>query len=129
MRVLPSRILDRANAYEYWVLYPPTSGDFAQYSVENPIIVKGGYLLRNVSISGSTLALVGDLNATTTFEIIAPSPSSSSVTFNGVKLSLNTTSYGTITASKTANLPSVSLPDLKSITWVCSMIKSRNLFQ
>lgn len=75
--------------------------------------------MRNASISGSTLALVGDLNATTTFEIIAPSSVSSNITFNGANLSLNTTSYGTITASKDVSLPSVALPDLGSISWVC----------
>ncbi|GLB33461.1 putative beta-galactosidase, domain 3 [Lyophyllum shimeji] len=79
-------ILDRANAYQFWALHPPTIGAFAQYSTENPIIVKGGYLLRSVEIRGSTLAIQGDLNDTATFEIIAPAASSKLVTFNGAPL-------------------------------------------
>ncbi|CAK5262479.1 unnamed protein product [Mycena citricolor] len=110
-------IVDRVNAYEFWVLHPPTSGDFAAYSTENPIIVKGGYLLRSLTTSGSTLAIKGDLNTTTTsFEIIAPA-AYHSATFNGAKLSLSTTSYGTLTASLRVNLPSVSLPNLSSLNW------------
>ncbi|KAF8076034.1 glycoside hydrolase family 35 protein [Lyophyllum atratum] len=110
-------ILDRANAYQFWVLHPPTSGAFAHYSTENPIIVKGGYLLRSVSISGSTLALQGDLNNTATFEIIAPSASSKSVTFNGGPLTLARTAHGTLTGKRTANLPAVTVPNLSSLTW------------
>ncbi|KAF8974695.1 glycoside hydrolase superfamily [Flammula alnicola] len=54
-------ILDRANAYHL--------GALAQYSTENPIIVKGGYLLRSVSINGATLALTGDLNTRPTLSL------------------------------------------------------------
>ncbi|KAG6830620.1 hypothetical protein H0H92_015712 [Tricholoma furcatifolium] len=110
-------IVDRANAYQFWVLHPPTSGEFAAYSKENPIIVKGGYLLRSVAIEGSTLAIQGDLNSTATFEIIAPSASSKSVTFNGQALKLGKTAQGTLTATQTASLPSVDLPNLSSLTW------------
>ncbi|KAH7927546.1 glycoside hydrolase family 35 protein [Leucogyrophana mollusca] len=111
-------ILDRANAYEFWVLYPPTTGAFANYSTTNPILVKGGYFLRSAEIDGSTLALTGDLNTTTTsFEIIAPAASSKQVTFNGEPLTLEATSYGTATAEKTATFPAVDLPTLESLTW------------
>ncbi|KAG6919301.1 hypothetical protein DXG01_007434 [Tephrocybe rancida] len=110
-------VLDRANAYEFWVLHPPTAGDFAHYSTENPIIVKGGYLVRSVSIGSGTLAIQGDLNSTSTFEIIAPSASSKSVTFNGEALKLSKTTHGTLTAKRTANLPNVAIPKLSSLTW------------
>ncbi|KAF9227202.1 glycoside hydrolase family 35 protein [Gyrodon lividus] len=110
-------ILDRANAYEFWVLYPPSTGSFANYSTTNPILIKGGYLIRSVQISGSTLEITGDLNSTASFEIIAPAASSKEVTFNGEPLTLATTSYGTLTSSKSASLPSVQLPNLESLTW------------
>ncbi|KAG5654663.1 hypothetical protein H0H81_009911 [Sphagnurus paluster] len=110
-------ILDRANAYQFWVLYPPTSGPFAQYSTQNPIIVKGGYLLRSVTINGGTLNIQGDLNKTANFEIIAPAASSKSVTFNGEALTLGKTPHGTLTASRNVKLPDVTIPNLSSLNW------------
>ncbi|KAG6824082.1 hypothetical protein H0H93_002587, partial [Arthromyces matolae] len=107
----------RANAYQFWVLHPPTSGDFASYNTENPIIVKGGYLVRSVDVKGSTLAIQGDLNSTATFEIIAPSASSKSVTFNGETLKVSKTAQGTLTASRAVNLPNVVVPRLSSLAW------------
>ncbi|KAH9482883.1 Beta-galactosidase A [Psilocybe cubensis] len=110
-------ILDRANAYQFWVLHPPTSGALAQFSTENPIIIKGGYLIRSVNINGGTLALTGDLNNTASFEIIAPAAQSRALTFNGTPLPLSKTSYGTLTAKKTVTLPPVSLPNLSTLPW------------
>ncbi|KAJ6627468.1 glycoside hydrolase superfamily [Mycena sp. CBHHK59/15] len=109
-------ILDRANAYQFWVLHPPSTGTFAQFSTHNPILVKGGYLLRSVATSGSTLELTGDLNSTSSFEIIAPAVFQSA-TFNGVRLSLTKTRYGTLTGQRNANLPVVALPDLATLKW------------
>jgi hypothetical protein len=101
----------------FWVLYPPTTGIYAQFSIQNPIIVKGGYLVRSVATSGSTLAITGDLNNTASFEIIAPAAVSSTVTFNGVPLTLEKTSYGSLTATRAAVLPSVTLPNLSTLAW------------
>ncbi|KAJ6538991.1 glycoside hydrolase family 35 protein [Mycena capillaripes] len=111
-------ILDRANAYEFWVLHPSSTGAFAQFSTLNPILVKGGYLLRSVATVGGTLAFTGDLNSTApvSFEIIAPT-AFQSATFNGAKLALSKTHYGTLTAQKTASLPAVTLPNLAALKW------------
>lgn len=114
--------IDRAEAYQFWVLHPPSSNG-SLYSTDNPIIVKGGYLLRNATVSGDTLALRGDLNATANFEIVGSSTSLSSVTFNGVNLSLSHTSYGTITSSQTVSLPSISVPNLATSNWVRSNLQ------
>ncbi|KAJ7229001.1 glycoside hydrolase family 35 protein [Mycena pura] len=111
-------ILDRANAYQFWVLHLPATGAFAQFSTRNPIIVKGGYLLRSVSTpAAGTLAFTGDLNSTkASFEIIAPA-AFQSATFNGVKLSLAKTRYNTLTAQTTATLPAATLPNLATLKW------------
>ncbi|KAJ6516256.1 glycoside hydrolase family 35 protein [Mycena sanguinolenta] len=111
-------ILDRATAYQFWVLHPPSIGAFAQFNTQNPIIIKGGYLLRSVSTSSGTLAFTGDLNNTTpvSFEIIAPA-AFESATFNGVQLKLTKTRYGTLTAQKTATLPKITLPNLEALNW------------
>ncbi|CAA7259499.1 unnamed protein product [Cyclocybe aegerita] len=110
-------ILERGEAYQFWVLHPPTSGPYAAYNTENSIIIKGGYLLRSVNINGRTLAITGDLNNTANFEIIAPTAASNRVTFNGAPLALSKTSYGTLTARRAATLPPVSIPDLSSLSW------------
>lgn len=113
--------VDRTNAYEFWVLHPPGTGELQNFNTENPIIVKGGYLLRSVTTNSGTLALIGDLNSTASFEVIAPAAQSKSVTFNGVSLQLSKTSYGTLTTTpKTASLPPASLPKLSSLKWVLS---------
>lgn len=98
-------------------------GPFAAYSTANPILIKGGYFLRSVSIHGGTLAIVGDLNATASFEIVAPA-TITTVSFNGRKLSANKTPYGTlVTSSKTPTLPAVTIPDIQTgSTWVCVFI-------
>ncbi|KAF9526883.1 glycoside hydrolase family 35 protein [Crepidotus variabilis] len=100
-------LLDRANAYQFWSLQADTTS----------IIVKGGYLLRSAKVEGGTLALTGDLNSTTSFEIIAPSAASQKVTFNGVNLEISKTAYGTLTAKKSVTLPDVKIPDLTTLTW------------
>lgn len=104
-------------------MYPPSIGSFANYSTTNPILIKGGYLIRSVQISSGTLEITGDLNSTASFEIIAPAASSKQVTFNCELLTLETTSYGTLTSSKSVSLPSISLPDLGQLTWA-SIYKS-----
>jgi beta-galactosidase GanA len=110
-------LLDRANAYKFWVLYPPTSGPLAHYSTENPLIIKGGYLLRTAAVQDGTLTLTGDLNATASFEFLTPKNSTKQVTFNGAKLDLKATSYGTLTAKRSVQLPDVTLPSLKDAIW------------
>ena len=109
---------ERADAYQFWSLNPPASGPYAAFNTKDPILVKGGYLLRSLDTSGGTLSLVGDLNSTASFEIIAPAAAAKKVTFNGDNLSLTKTKYGTQLATKNALLPAVTLPDLQSITWV-----------
>ncbi|KIK71458.1 glycoside hydrolase family 35 protein [Collybiopsis luxurians FD-317 M1] len=94
---------------------PAASGDFVNYwgiGTNESVLVGGPYLVRSASISGSVLALKGDLNVTagasnTQLTVIAPS-SVTSVTWNGarVPISASATSSsirtGTIPASTTA---------------------------
>ncbi|KAH6706634.1 glycoside hydrolase superfamily, partial [Verticillium dahliae] len=74
-------ILNRNEAYNYWV--PPTEADLGTADV----IVKAGYLVRTVSIDGSSLSFVGDVNATTPIEVIGGAPTSlKALEFNGKAL-------------------------------------------
>ncbi|KAG7096629.1 hypothetical protein E1B28_004046 [Marasmius oreades] len=111
-------ILDRENAYQFWV--PPSPSNFAHVTApREPIIIKGGYLLRSATTSEGRLAIIGDLNATTSLEIIAPQAlTKTGVTFNGKPVSeLKKTNYGSLVGRVSAVLPDVKLPDLKSLTW------------
>src|SRR5438105_3305493 len=103
---------DRNSAYNYWAV------DLAPYSPANSVIAKAGYLLRSAEVKGSTLALTGDLNATTAIEVIGGAPKSlSKLTFNGVSLPFKAGDYGVYTATADFEEPKLTLPDLSTLNW------------
>lgn len=71
-----------------------TSGDastfknFWSIGSNSSVLVGGPYLVRNATISGSTLALRGDLNASVALSVVAP-PSVRSITWNGQEVETN----------------------------------------
>ncbi|KAF2145801.1 glycoside hydrolase family 35 protein [Aplosporella prunicola CBS 121167] len=115
-------ILDRNSAYDYWVVYP-ADGSSTPYtgsakSNANGLIVQAGYLLRNVTVSDGTIALVGDVNATTPVEIIGGASSSlKTLTFNGEPIPFNQTATGSVLSSVSYDVPNFDLPDLSTVTW------------
>ncbi|OAG13056.1 uncharacterized protein CC84DRAFT_1227943 [Paraphaeosphaeria sporulosa] len=105
-------MLDRNSAYNYWSI------DQDPHSNADAIILKAGYLVRTASVDGSTLALTGDLNATTSLEILGGAPSPlSKLTFNGAELDFDTTDEGVVTTTLGFTAPSLSLPDLSKLSW------------
>jgi hypothetical protein len=102
-------IVDRASAYNYWTLesgYTPT--------ISAPI-VKAGYLLRNATVANGCLHLVGDLNATTTIEVIGGAPQPlSQLTFNGESIDFEQSETGIVTATVKYVVPDFKIPDLNS---------------
>lgn len=115
-------ILDRNSAYDYWVIDLPSnavSGNFSNSTVDtSAAIVKAGYLLRTVEVSGSSIALTGDLNATTSVEIIGGAPASASaVTFNGATANFTQDANGVISFDVAYTVPDFSIPDLSTIGW------------
>lgn len=94
-----------------------SAGKYANFNTKNPVLVKGGYLIRSVDIKSDTLQISGDLNSTTSLEIIAPA-AVKKVVFNGLNLSAKRTPYGTLLVHKNAKTPAVTLPNLKALTWV-----------
>lgn len=74
--------------------------------------------MRNAVVQGNTLAFTGDVNATTTLEVIGGAPSRlSKLTFNGVSIPFTVTKSKTITASLKYSKPSLNLPDLSRVKW------------
>ncbi|KDQ50498.1 glycoside hydrolase family 35 protein [Jaapia argillacea MUCL 33604] len=77
---------DTYTAGTFWnPVIPAASGEFAnywQFGTNTSVLVGGPYLVRNASISGTTLDLYGDLETGVRLTVIAP-PSVKCVTWNG----------------------------------------------
>ncbi|KAK7044841.1 glycoside hydrolase family 35 protein [Favolaschia claudopus] len=90
-------------------------GNYWQIGTNSSVLVGGPYLVRKASISGSVLALTGDLETTVPFTVIAP-PSVELVTWNGAPVDLHngvTVSGGfNGSLSPRSALKSVSVPEL-----------------
>ena len=78
-------------------------------------IVKAGYLLRTAVIHGETLALTGDLNATTTIEVVG-NPDCSQLDFNGKRISSGANEK-VLSGNLKYNAPSARIPSLSSLEW------------
>jgi Beta-galactosidase, domain 3/Beta-galactosidase, domain 2 len=99
-------VADYTQAVKFWA--PETS-------VGTRVFVYGPYLVRNPTLSGSSLYLRGSTNATTPIEVAAPS-SVTSLYWNGALVSTTTTSYGTLTGTL-ADPASMTLPNLATQQW------------
>ena len=63
------------------------------------------------------LSLTGDLNATTTIEVIGGAPSKASLRFNGQTVNTTTTKLGTLKGIVNYAKPQISVPGLSNLTW------------
>jgi hypothetical protein len=103
---------DRYEAFNYW------SVDQAPHDSSNPIILKAGYLMRTANITDHTLALTGDLNATTPIEVLGGAPSSlSALTFNGKEVDFTISDEGTVSANIDLPKLNVTIPQLNELEW------------
>lgn len=84
------------------------------------VLVFGPYLVRNATLndSGTLLALNGDLNETTTIDIIAP-PTVQEVSWNGELVPVELSSFGTLRGRLQFDLQPPLLPDLRRLNWSC----------
>lgn len=115
-------LLDRQDAYNYWVIDLPNDSVTGNHTnnkyFPSAPIVKAGYLLRTVEVEGQCMRLTGDLNATTPIEIIGGAPNGlKELTFNGESLKFTQSKSGVVSSSVEYAKPAVSLPDLGSIPW------------
>lgn len=112
-------LLWRNEAFNYWTLQlesPAPIGNYTSQKKET-VIAKAGYLLRKATKSGKTLHLTGDLNTTTTLEVIAGAHDVRKVSFNGEELRLGKTTKGRLTAKLTYTPPSLNIPVLADQLW------------
>lgn len=112
-------LLWRNEAFNYWTLQLESPAPIGNYTSQDKetVIAKAGYLLRTATRSGKALHLTGDLNATTTLEIIAGAHDVRKVHFNGEPLHLDKNTNGRLTATLTYKPPSLELPALRENPW------------
>lgn len=81
------------------------------------IIINGGYFVRSVSVSGSTLSVQADFNKTTTLEIIGAPKSATKLSLNGKSITYTTNDLGNWIARPSMTVPNLDLPDLNTLQW------------
>ncbi|KAH7114441.1 glycoside hydrolase superfamily [Dendryphion nanum] len=107
-------LLDRHSAYNYWTIDTTPHNT----SKSNPVILQAGYLTRTASVSTTTLSLTGDLNSTTSIEILGGFPSAlKTLTFNTNSFPFQITKHKTITATIDYPKPKLALPRLADLKW------------
>ncbi|KAF2034960.1 beta-galactosidase precursor [Setomelanomma holmii] len=104
-------MLDRNEAFNYFSI------DTTQHSSANPVIVKAGYLVRTAKVDGATLALTGDLNATTPVEILGAPANITKFTFNGADVGCSSSKEGILSATVDYAQPTFSVPKLGDLEW------------
>ena len=114
-------LLWRNDAYNWWALELPATAPISNFTSpsKTKLIVSGGYLMRSASVSGSTVSLTGDINATSTIEILggAPSPCTA-VTFNNKAYTFEQGSGNTLSLTVPYEPAGVSgITDLSSVQW------------
>ncbi|KAL5318830.1 hypothetical protein ACEPPN_013897 [Leptodophora sp. 'Broadleaf-Isolate-01'] len=114
-------LLWRNDAYNYWVLDLPLPQPLGLHVSPSrsgsSVIVRGGYLMRNATISDKTLLLTGDLNATTEVEVIAtPAGCCSALAFNGKNVN-TIVKDGRLSGTLEYQAPKTNLPRLSSLEW------------
>ncbi|KAG8680419.1 hypothetical protein FRC11_002521, partial [Ceratobasidium sp. 423] len=85
------------------------------------VLVFGPYLVRNATIQGSTLHVVGDLKSGNTTELEAIVPLAvTSVTWNGKNVGVSKTASGTLKGTIGGEDLTPKLPNLKALEWRCT---------
>ncbi|KAF7422991.1 hypothetical protein PC9H_011155 [Pleurotus ostreatus] len=119
-------VADKKSASGFWAPRLSTSSaDGVSHYAPTPdvpsILVHGPYLVRSATIRGRTLALTGDLNATTTIQVFAGADVRS-VSWNGAPVNVRRSELGSIQGvlSFPRSLSTVEIPNLQNIQWRCA---------
>ncbi|MCJ1351023.1 MAG: hypothetical protein MMC33_001005 [Icmadophila ericetorum] len=125
-------LLDRNDAYNYWVLDVPGPSPFNSFAVWNArsVIVrmsfpqwKGirpGYLIRTVDLDPPRMLLTGDLNETSVVEVIGGVPPSfNALAFNGRSVSLHRKGSDVLEGFVPFLPPKLTIPKLTDLVWKC----------
>lgn len=116
---LQIHIVWRNEAYNLWVLELPSDNAFGNFTsmTQNHVLVGGGYLMRSAKIVGTKLELIGDINATTTIEVISAPTLVESISFNGLHSPISKTKIGSSTFTVEYNPPRIEIPSISELEW------------
>ncbi|KAJ5083806.1 hypothetical protein N7456_013233 [Penicillium angulare] len=105
-------LLETETAWNFFAV-PTTSNPYVSPSEQ--ILALGPYLVREATISGKTISLVGDNANTTTIEVYAGDSKVTKIKWNGKSITTKKTAYGSLMGSiPGAESAKISLPALKS---------------
>jgi hypothetical protein len=108
-------VTDKAAAATFW--NPRTSASYDVSPDTSSVIVSGPYLVRNATVSSSTLQLFGDTNGKTNLIVIAPA-TVKSITWNGALVEITNSPLGIgLSGTLSGVTQTPSLPSLKSAAW------------
>jgi hypothetical protein len=117
---LEIHLLWRNEAFTYWMMELPAPEPIGNYTFasKSSVLVKAGYLIRTASIVGQELRLTGDINVTTTIEVIStPVANITTLTFNGEQLNTKPSSTGRLVSIIQYTPPSIKLTDFTTSEW------------
>lgn len=96
---LPGPLVYLLDIPSAWSFYAPATTIDPHVRPDQQIFVLKPYLVRNATVIGPGVHLVGDNDIATTLEVYVGNPSVSSILWNGRVLPTTQTSYGSLTAS------------------------------
>ncbi|KXH67468.1 glycosyl hydrolase family 35 [Colletotrichum salicis] len=116
---LEVHLLWRDDAYQNWILDLPDAGNrlIRPTQGNSSILAKGSYLLRNATFSDGVLHLTGDINATTTLEVLGGVPMDNTLSFNIVSLSNVQRKNGRLQAEVVFESPTLNMPVFSELEW------------
>ncbi|EPQ55007.1 hypothetical protein GLOTRDRAFT_111095 [Gloeophyllum trabeum ATCC 11539] len=114
-------IADKHAALSFWNIRLPSANNTPYDAAPDApsVLLYGPYLVRNASITGNTLELFGDINATITLGVIAPS-SVKSVSWNGKQVEVKGASVPGVFEATLEFAEEVTLPSLRDAEWYCA---------
>jgi hypothetical protein len=114
-------VSDRKAAWNHWVLPIPSGNSVSTpytRTEKTSAIVRGGYLLRTAIVQRQSLYITGDLNGTTTLEVLGGAPKNlSTLYFNGKQVPFIKDSSGIIKGRLELPPIGMTLPTLSKLPW------------
>ncbi|CAH0003800.1 unnamed protein product [Clonostachys byssicola] len=116
-------LLERSEAYKYWVVDVPAPPPVERFtspsrlaSTELSVIVRGGYLIRSATFNATSLYLSGDVNSTTEIEIVGAPRVPEQLFFNGKAIE-TLVEAARVTGIVQYTSPNITLPTLSQLHW------------
>ncbi|KAJ7645563.1 glycoside hydrolase family 35 protein [Mycena polygramma] len=108
-------LLDKQTANQWHapvIAGPGPFGNYFSIGTNETVLVSGPYVLRTAAIKQNTLSLTGDLNGTTTIEVIAPK-SISTILWNNAAVKVTKTTRGSF-SGQIGGTHTIALPALEN---------------